>query len=121
MVPAEEPGHTPDLADDGASDDRSDAEDLGHDGARCFHRRGRLARSLGANVGATPGEQLPRQADRYGQTTDDHPSSRTGPDGAERLTGIYGSEGWGFESLRAATSKQVRGYFLGCEKGPLFC
>jgi len=60
-------------------------------------------RSLGANVGATRANNIPRQADRYGQPGRDHPSARTDPDDAERLTGIYGSEGWGFESLRART------------------
>jgi hypothetical protein len=40
-----------------------------------------------------------------GQARGDHASSRTDPDHAERLTGIYGSEGWGFESLRARLVK----------------
>ena len=44
---------------------------------------------------------LPGQANGYGQPGNDHASSRTEPGNAERLTGIYGSEGWRFESLRA--------------------
>jgi len=60
-----------------------------------------VARSMGANVGATRANSFPRQVDEYGQATGDHARSRTGLDDAERLTGIYGSEGWGFESLRA--------------------
>ena len=56
---------------------------------------------MGANVGATRANSFPRQVDEYGQATGDHARSRTGLDDAERLTGIYGSEGWGFESLRA--------------------
>ncbi len=55
-----------------------------------------LARSLGANVGAARANNFPGQADGYGQATDDHPSSRTNPDDAERRTGIYGSQGWGW-------------------------
>jgi hypothetical protein len=34
-----------------------------------------------------------RQADGYGQADGDHPSPRTDPDNAERLTGICGSDG----------------------------
>jgi len=56
---------------------------------------------VGANVGASRANNFPRQADGYGQATDDHPARGTNPDDAERLTGIYGSEGWRFESLRA--------------------
>jgi hypothetical protein len=44
-------------------------------------------------VGATQANDFPRQADEYGQAVGDHASSRTGPDGAERLPGIYGSGG----------------------------
>ncbi len=56
---------------------------------------------MGANVGATRTNDLPGQADDYGHAADNLASSRTDPDGAERDTGNYGSEGWGFESLRA--------------------
>jgi hypothetical protein len=35
---------------------------------------------------------IPCQADGYGQPGSDHASSRTEPDNAERLTGIYGSD-----------------------------
>jgi hypothetical protein len=44
---------------------------------------------------------LPVQANGYGQPASDHASSRTEPNNAEHLTGIYGSEGRGFESPRA--------------------
>jgi hypothetical protein len=49
--------------------------------------------SLGANVAATQADDFPRQANGYGQAGDDHASSRTDPDDAERLTGIYGFKG----------------------------
>src|SRR5215470_11180743 len=49
-------------------------------------------RSLGANVGAIRANDFPRQANGYGQATDDHPSSWTDLDDAERLTGIYESD-----------------------------
>jgi hypothetical protein len=52
-------------------------------------------------MGATGANDFPRQADERGQAAGNHPSPRTDPDDAEQLTGIYGSEGWGFESLRA--------------------
>jgi hypothetical protein len=55
----------------------------------------------GSQRGSHPGERLPSRADGYGQAIGDHASLRTDPDNPERLTGIYGSEGWGFESLRA--------------------
>jgi len=48
--------------------------------------------SLGANVGATWANDFPRQTNEDGQAGGDHASSRTGPDDAERLTGIYGSD-----------------------------
>jgi len=57
--------------------------------------------SLGANVGANRMNDFPRYAYRSGQADGDHARSWTDPDDAERLTGIYGSEGWRFESLRA--------------------
>src|SRR5262245_46869435 len=63
-------------------------------------------RPPGANVGATPVNDFLHQTNGYGQTDGDHASSRTDPDDAERLTGIYGSEGWGFESLRARPGQQ---------------
>src|SRR5215471_6355281 len=37
----------------------------------------------------------PCQANGHGQASGDHASSRIDPDGIERLTGIYGSEGHG--------------------------
>ena len=46
-------------------------------------------------LGATRANDFMRQSNEYGQARGDHPSSRTDPDNAERLTGIYGSEGWG--------------------------
>jgi hypothetical protein len=46
---------------------------------------------LGANVGAIRANDISRQANGYVQADDDHPSPRTDPDNAERLTGIYGS------------------------------
>jgi hypothetical protein len=49
--------------------------------------------SLGANLGAIRANDFPRQADGSGQTDADHASARTDPDGPERLTGIYGSDG----------------------------
>ena len=56
---------------------------------------------MGANMGATRANDLPRQADDYGHAYDNLASSRTDPNDAERDAGNYGSEGWGFESLRA--------------------
>jgi hypothetical protein len=61
-------------------------------------------RSLGANVGATRANNFLHQANGYGRARGHHPSPRTELDSSERLTGIYGSEGWGFESLRARHS-----------------
>jgi hypothetical protein len=43
-------------------------------------------------VGATRADDFLRQANEYGQTDGDHASSRTDPDDAERLTGIYRSD-----------------------------
>jgi hypothetical protein len=59
---------------------------------------------MGANVGATRANDLPRQADDSGQAADNLASSRTDPDDAERDTGNYGSEGWGFHGPRATVS-----------------
>jgi len=56
---------------------------------------------VGAMSGAIGANDFPRQSDGSGRAAGDHASSRTDPDDTERLTGIYGSEGWGFESLRA--------------------
>ena len=56
---------------------------------------------MGAMSGAIGANDFPRQSDGSGRAAGDHASSRTDPDDTERLTGIYGSEGWGFESLRA--------------------
>ena len=50
--------------------------------------------SLGANVGAIRVNDFPCRANGYGQASGDHASSRTSLDNAERLTGIYGSDGW---------------------------
>jgi hypothetical protein len=47
----------------------------------------------GSQRGSHPGERVPTQANRYGQTARDHPASRTDPNDSERLTGIYGSDG----------------------------
>jgi hypothetical protein len=55
----------------------------------------------GANLGATGANDFARQADEFGQAAGDYARWRTDPDGAERDAGNYGSEGWGFESLRA--------------------
>ena len=66
-------------------------------------------RSLGANLGASRANSFQRQADGYEQTAVGHTSSRTDPDDAERLTGIYGLEGWGLESLQARHSQLVGG------------
>jgi hypothetical protein len=63
---------------------------------------------LGANVGATRANDFLRQANGSGRAHGDRPSPRTDPDDAERLTCIYGSEGWGFESLRARTSERAQ-------------
>jgi len=65
---------------------------------------------LGANVGATRANDFPRLADRYGQASDDHVSSRTGPDDVERLTGIYGLEGrdWSSPSLPLSQVRQPK-------------
>ena len=69
---------------------------------------------MGANVGATRANSFPRQVDEYGQATGDHARSRTGLDDAERLTGIYQSEGLGFESSeRAYSSTPVHRPFPG--------
>jgi hypothetical protein len=57
-----------------------------------------------------------RQADRYGQAHGYHSRPRTDPDDAERLTGIYGSEGWEFESLRARPAQRPVPIL-----GPAFC
>jgi hypothetical protein len=41
--------------------------------------------------GAIGADDFPRQANGSGQADGDYASSRTDPDDAERLTGIYGS------------------------------
>jgi hypothetical protein len=61
------------------------------------------SRHAQAMLGATRANDFMCQANEYGQAGGDHARSRTDPDDAERLTGIYGSEGLGFESLRART------------------
>jgi hypothetical protein len=61
----------------------------------------------GAMLGAARVNDFLRQANGSVQAGRDHASSRTDPDNAERLTGIYGSEGWGFESLRARPGQRL--------------
>jgi hypothetical protein len=67
----------------------------------------------GANVGATRANDFTRQADESEQAAGDCARSRTDPDEAERDAGIYGSEGWGFESLRAHHVSAGQGRFSG--------
>jgi hypothetical protein len=55
-------------------------------------------------VGATRANDFLRQANEYGQTDGDHASSRTDPDDAERLTGIYGIDGHSTSGPGCATS-----------------
>lgn len=47
---------------------------------------------LEAYLGATHANDFPHQTNSYGQTGDCHARSGTDLDGAERLTGVYGSE-----------------------------
>lgn len=72
--------------------------------------------SLGAKMGATQANVSLRQANRYGQAAGDHASWRTGPDHAERLTGIYGSEGACNETLAGA--RDLAGIIAGTIAGP---
>jgi len=65
-------------------------------------------RGLGANLGATRTNDFRCQADGFGQPIDDQPSSRTDPDDGDRLTGIYGSEGWGSSPSERARSTALR-------------
>jgi len=60
MVPAGEPGHGDDVADDGGGDDRPDAEHLGEAGAGCRDRGGQLLVDLAPLVVqvADAGQQL---------------------------------------------------------------
>jgi hypothetical protein len=82
----------------------------------------------GAKVGAIGADDLMRHPNESGQACGDHASSRTDPDDAERLTGIYGSvsvvpggPGWsaarirrlGFESLRARPPSAPKSRALG--------
>ncbi len=60
-------------------------------------------------MGATWANDFPRQANGFGQASGDHASSRTDPDDAERLTGIYGSEGWGFRVSLSESLGEVSG------------
>jgi len=46
----------------------------------------------GSQCGSQPDERLPTAVNEPGQARGDHASSRTDPDHAERLTGIYGSD-----------------------------
>jgi hypothetical protein len=59
----------------------------------------------GANVGATQANGFLRQANEYGQPDGGHASSRTDPDVLERLTGIYGSDGWGSNASERGRSQ----------------
>ena len=52
-------------------------------------------------LGAIRANDFLRQANEYGHAGGDDASSRTDPDSAERLTGIYGSAGWGSVLLTA--------------------
>jgi hypothetical protein len=52
----------------------------------------RAAVGLGAMLGATGANGFLCQANGSGQADSDHASSRTDPNGAEHLTGIYGSD-----------------------------
>jgi hypothetical protein len=45
-------------------------------------------------LGAIGANDFPHSANGSGRANSDHASSRTSPDSAERLTGIYGSDGW---------------------------
>ncbi len=56
---------------------------------------------MGAMLGATRADDFTRKPHEFGLAAHNHASSRTDPDEAEQTAGIYGSEGWGFESLRA--------------------
>lgn len=57
---------------------------------RVFRTAGRT-RFVGANLGATRGNNFAPRADECGRTVGDHARSRTDPDDAGRVTGIYGS------------------------------
>jgi hypothetical protein len=48
--------------------------------------------SPGANVGATRANEFPCRRTGMDKMARDHSMSRTDPNGAERLTGIYGSD-----------------------------
>jgi hypothetical protein len=55
----------------------------------------------GSQHGSQPRERLPSLPDHSDQADGDHIGSQTDLDEAQHNTGAYGSEGWGFESLRA--------------------
>jgi len=57
--------------------------------------------SLGAKLGAIRGGLLRTATDDYGQRTLLFRTVWTATDGYGRAASIYGSEGWGFEFLRA--------------------
>ncbi len=56
---------------------------------------------LGAKLGAKRGGRLRTATDGYGQRTVWFRTLWTATDGYGRVASIYGSEGWGFEFLRA--------------------
>lgn len=66
-------------------------------------------------MGVTRMNDLPGQANEYGQQGSDHVSSRTEPDNAERLTGIYESEG---EQGTHATEKGRSQVHVGFDSQP---
>ena len=69
------------------------------------HRGFQVANTFDTRFGIASGTKgLTALANEYGHTDGDHASSRTDPDNGERLTGIYGSEDWGFQFLRARPS-----------------
>lgn len=76
MIGAREPGHIPDVTDDGPGDDGSDAEDVGKGGARGPDRRGELLPGLAelvvevTQVGEELGGELgPGQRDGTGRVS----------------------------------------------------
>lgn len=64
-------------------------------------------------MGATGANDFLRQADERGQTAGNHAMSRTDPHDAERLTGIYGSEGWG-----SSPSERAQAWSVIVSQGP---
>ena len=68
-----------------------------------------LPRALGAKLGAIRCGLLRTAMDGYGQRTVWFRTLWTATDGYGRVASIYGSEGWGFEFLRACYSQGFRG------------